>query len=282
LSRVNRSPDSAAPGAACPSRDLQPTTDTRAATNLLVPATPVVAQGASLSPSVLPPLSVSPSRNKPVAWALQVAILLGAAFPAFLDLYVVHRDGINVVYLDQWLVVPLFQKLYAGTLTLGDLFAQHNEHRILFPRILMLALGAVTRYDTVSEMYCSWLLLVASAFIFYLACRRTLGASRTTTLAILPLSFVAFSLRQQEALLFGFEVQWTLGLTSVLAAIYFLDSAAESKAAFLGAAFAGIVSSYSFASGLLIWPLGLFQLFVAHRGRDQALAPRNSGRLDCN
>src|SRR3954471_24168411 len=73
--------------------------------------------------------------------------------PACCGFLYVYTFGVNVVAGDEWAVVPLFEKLYAGELSLSDLLAQHNEHRIFFPRIAMLSLGVITQWNVIAEMY---------------------------------------------------------------------------------------------------------------------------------
>jgi len=81
------------------------------------------------------PLFVFLSRHGPLVLAL---------VPLAFLLCVVARYAVPVPYWDQWEFVPLLEKTYHGQLTFHDLWAQHNEHRILFPRIIMLALAHLT------------------------------------------------------------------------------------------------------------------------------------------
>src|SRR5262245_35820129 len=63
-----------------------------------------------------------------------------AAFPFLILIWAVARYSIDVPFLDQWDLVPLIDKMYQGQLTFHDLWMQFNEHRILFPKIIMLGL----------------------------------------------------------------------------------------------------------------------------------------------
>jgi len=54
---------------------------------------------------------------------------------------------------NEWKMIPLIEKMYNGTLSFSDLLAQHNENRILFPRVVMLSIGSITRYNTIAEMF---------------------------------------------------------------------------------------------------------------------------------
>ena len=66
--------------------------------------------------------------------------------PPILLLIFVKVFGVNVAYADEWTLVPMIEKLKAGTLTFGELYRGHNEHRILIPRIVMLLLAHITLF----------------------------------------------------------------------------------------------------------------------------------------
>ena len=44
----------------------------------------------------------------------------------------------DIPFADEWLVVNLLDKFRAGTLTFWDIFAHHNEHRIVTTKIILL------------------------------------------------------------------------------------------------------------------------------------------------
>ena len=52
------------------------------------------------------------------------------ALPAALYLWVIQQYGVNVIRGDQWADVKLIKASYSGHLSLGTLWAQHNEDRI--------------------------------------------------------------------------------------------------------------------------------------------------------
>src|SRR6267142_5943506 len=64
-----------------------------------------------------------------------------AAVPLLILIWVVARYAIDVPYLDQWDFAPLIDKMYQGQLTFHDLWMQFNEHRIFFPKLIMLGLA---------------------------------------------------------------------------------------------------------------------------------------------
>jgi hypothetical protein len=80
--------------------------------------------------------------------------------PAALSYLYVHAFGVNVVFADAWDMVLVFRKWSSGRLAFADLYAQHNEHRMFFPKGAELFLGILTRYNNVAEMY-----LIVSCFL---------------------------------------------------------------------------------------------------------------------
>src|SRR5579862_5169820 len=91
--------------------------------------------------------------------AARVIVVLLMAVPAFLAFNYIYRFGVDAVFWDEWVLVPLVDKLDRGTLSFSDLFAAHSEHRILFPQLLMLGIAEATHFNTLVTMYVSFALL---------------------------------------------------------------------------------------------------------------------------
>ena len=187
-------------------------------------------------------------------------VLLGIALllPALLAANLVWRFGVDVPYWDQWELVAPLDHLFAGTLRSAELFAQHNEHRILFPRMVMLGLARLTRWDTRAEMWVSYLLLVAVALTLLAEHRRAFGASWISLWLFVPAPWIMFSLRQSENLLWGWQLQVPLAALGVVLSMVAIERGGGRG---LGLAIAGaVLASFSFAAGLAVWPAGLVLL----------------------
>src|SRR4030043_2004153 len=61
---------------------------------------------------------------------------------------------------DQWDLVPLLEKSYQGTLSFPDLWAQHNEHRAFFPRMIMIILARLSGWNISYELAMNILLAI--------------------------------------------------------------------------------------------------------------------------
>ena len=182
-------------------------------------------------------------------------------------MYYVWLFGVNVVFYDEWFVVLLIQRATTGRLSIADLFAQHNESRPFFPRLVMLALDTVTRFNTVAEMILSWVFLCLTGLLIFFSCRRLLrdNSSPLSPLWFLPISFLLFSFRQYESILWGFTLIIYMSIFGSVAALYFLESSKRVDLRFTLSCLCGILASFSFSTGLLVWPVGLFLALISKR-----------------
>ncbi len=175
-------------------------------------------------------------------------------------------------YLDQWEFVPLLQKMYEGRLRPVDLWAQHNEHRLIFPRLLMLVMARLSNWNIGWELATN---LVLGACLFVVLAwrieRTRSTAGRTELIWLLPIvSLFVFSMSQWENWFLGWQVQEFLNILAVACGLLLLSSNAERMSAFrfAGACVAGIVATYSFANGLLFWPIGMAVVLVGRNRGD--------------
>ena len=169
----------------------------------------------------------------------------------------VARYATNGVYWDEWNWVELMRRSSGGTLTLGDLWAQHNENRMLFPNMIALALGNITGVSDIAFMYLGAILLVAGVLLLIVGCRRDL---LKYPLAYLPAIFLFFSLAQYENTLWAFQFAWFLIVACICCVLVLLTPPQLRLWHLLVSVALGIVASYSSLAGLTIWPAGLLAL----------------------
>jgi len=142
---------------------------------------------------------------------------------------------------------------------LGALFDQHNEHRIFLPRALMLGLHHLSAFDTRWPMFGSWICLAVAAVPLY---REIRSDRQISWFAFAPITWLLFSLRQQENLLWGWQLQICMCAMLVITSLALLSRSEKSDATLAGAIAAGVGASFSFSTGLLVWPAGLFQCLL--------------------
>lgn len=197
--------------------------------------------------------------------ALEVLICTLAAIPLIALIVYVNRYGVDLPFLDQWEFIPVLEKFYQGHLTFSDLWQQHNEHRIFFPRIVFLVLARMTHWNIRYEMAAN--IIVAAGIFLAIAyqIRKTSRAtgSRYLMWTVPAVSVITFSLMQWENWLWGWELQIFMNLLAVVMGIILLSSRPFKWSRLAWSMLLGILATYSFANGSLYWPIGLILLIIS-------------------
>jgi hypothetical protein len=204
------------------------------------------------------------------SWLIPVATLLGFAIPALSYLWMIHAYGVNVIFVDEWDDITLIGQAFSGTLHLSTLWAQHNENRIFFPNLIVVALGYTTHLNVVTEEYLSALMLFGATALVICAHKRRSPGRRWIWYC--PVAFLLLSLAQANNALWGFQMAWYLVLLMVALALFLLDQEPPSWLVFGGAIAAAVVASFSSLQGLLVWPAGLLLIYLRRRPGHFAVA----------
>ena len=116
------------------------------------------------------------------------------AAPALISVLLVIHYGVNVPYGDEWTIVDLNQTIQKNGLHFSSFFEQHNEHRIIFPRIVLLATAVMSKWNVVPQMLLTQLMLVIVAVCYckYFISRN--GRDSKILWATVPLMILLFSL----------------------------------------------------------------------------------------
>jgi hypothetical protein len=175
---------------------------------------------------------------------------------------------VNVIFGDEWELVPLIRNWFEHGLSFRELWAQHAYNRLVFPKLLILMTAHLTSFNTKAYMYVCAALLVAS-YVCLVCLYARLGSGSLMTLV--PTSYVYFGLVQWENALWGFQMAWYLVLFCLIAglsALSWLESQRPfwNKAALPVALALSTVASFSSLQGLFVWPCGLFYL-ICRRSR---------------
>ena len=152
-------------------------------------------------------------------------------------------------------------------------FAQHNEHRILFPRLVWTALAFMTHWNLRVEMLVNVVpALIAFAAFYWLALNQAKRAGGSLSkLANFTTSLFLFSLVQYGAWLWGIVGQFLFAQAAVAVAIWVC--AIEKPAPWTRFGLAAIfcfVASFSSVQGLLSWIALLPCIAVLQAGKRPA------------
>ncbi len=197
---------------------------------------------------------------------LYALAMLGLALPIAAYFWLINHYALNTIYADQWYNISLIEH----PLSFSALWAQHDEHRILVPNLIVLILAHTTHLNVLSEEYLSGLLLCVALGLLILADKRSFRS--TPWIYYCPVAFVLLSFVQAGSTLFGFQLSWYLAIVALAVALFLLDRADLNKLALTGAIAAAVVGSFSAFEGLFIWPVGLLVLYRRRCSRGRELA----------
>ncbi len=207
------------------------------------------------------------SRRNNTLWTLLALAPLG-----FL-LFWIARLAMDMPYLDAWDFALVLQKSYEGQLSFRDLVAQHNESRMLFPRLVMLPLAHLTDWNILAEV--GGVVLLAG--LVFLAVNRQLRAAFRQSFGRAPAGWIAmvfacllFSVLQHENWSFGFTLGGLLSLAAAVGGLALLAQPGFSWPRLWTALLAGTVAMYSYSNGMLFWVVGLLPLAAALREERRA------------
>jgi len=183
-------------------------------------------------------------------------IFLGV-LPALVLLTDIRAFAVNVPFMDDWQFVPLLEKARNGTLTFQDLWAPHDEHRLLLPRIIVIASMFATGGDyRVQSLITFSVVAVISACLLWLMVR--LNGSRNSVFWTWALANIAlFSPIQFHNWLWPMQFAYFLPYTFLALCFCTLYARIPALPKFVMAAVFALAGNYSFVQGNLIWPAAL-------------------------
>jgi hypothetical protein len=203
--------------------------------------------------------------------------------PLFLLLmYVFFR--VDIPYLDQWEFVLFLEKWHEGTLGMAEFWAQHNEHRLLFPRLIMLGLASLSSWNVELELLTNTLLGTAIFALVTWQVRRTMLQVKGPPVwgVLVLVSLLLFTLSQWRNWFLGWQLQVFLNVLAVVGICILLSAPIVLSPAgmrrlwlrFMVSLILAVVAAYSFANGILAWPVGLVLLILTREREDQSREAR--------
>lgn len=145
------------------------------------------------------------SNNTSLNLTKKVIVNIAIILPIIFTFYFVYNYGHIIPYWDEWELVPLIEKMYNHTLTLADLWSQHNEHRIIFPKIVMLTLACLSHWNILLELCTNIVLAIFILLLLLSVLKNTLKTS-SSWLKIFT-SLMVFSMVQYENWSWGWQIQ---------------------------------------------------------------------------
>jgi hypothetical protein len=172
-------------------------------------------------------------------------VLLAVQLFTFIRTY-----GVDAPFYDEWELVPALTG--HQPITLEWLWSQHNEHRILLPRLVYLAVLKIARYNFRAMYSTIAVLLTLGSAGLLLAARRLRGRF---DYADLFLPMVVMTVGQFENLLWGFQIAFILpGAILLLVVILAIWRPKIDFVSALGILVATLASPLSGGAGLALAP----------------------------
>lgn len=184
---------------------------------------------------------------------------------------------VDVPFRDEWELVPHLEQLYEGTLSVYDIWKPQNEHRVFFPKIVLLSLAWLSHWNNLYELLLNLAIAVATFLVLVRHTNQVRRCIADGNAAWIPLVFslLVFSLNQFENWFMGLQLCLFLNVFSVVVGYTLLARALTSWRCFLGAVGCGLLATFSFANGLLYWPIALLMLGLLTIAKGQ----RHDGQL---
>jgi hypothetical protein len=188
-------------------------------------------------------------------WFAAVA-LIALALPPAAVLHLIASRAVNVPYSDEWSLVLFVLKAHAGTVSWSDLWAQHNEHRIVSLRLISLLLLPFTGFNLVTYMLIAFAMATTSLMLMWRALRWTFPAAPgELPLALsIVVSLFVFSLVQWETWIHSMPaLQGQLTTLCAAVTVWALSRWPQRPLALVVSGLATVLSMTALASGLLLW-----------------------------
>ncbi len=182
------------------------------------------------------------------------------AAPFALCLWFVERFSVDVPWGDNWMCIRMLESAAANDLSWSDvLFYQVNQHVVGVPYACMIELARLTHYDVRAGMLASAIILLAGAGLVVAMAKKRLAKGLAAPIALIPISFLACTLRHYENLLSG-QLEMLMSSSAFVLTIYLLDQVEGLSIALPLAMVSAAISTFSFGNGVLSLPIGLLLL----------------------
>ncbi len=165
------------------------------------------------------------------------------------------RFGVNVPFYDQWVLPALFEKTATGTLAFKDLFELHNNHRILFPRLIFIGLGFISSWNIKLELLFSLGLAILTFILLYkLSAKTSKNKNYFFHFTNILTALIFFALAQSENWLWGFQIAlFLINFCVILSCFILTQEQVKPKTKLFIAAIPCLIASFSSAQGLMSW-----------------------------
>lgn len=200
---------------------------------------------------------------------------IATALPMLATTAFVLAFGVDLPQVDEWNMIDGLAEVLAGGVSATQLASMlwfpHNEHTAVFPRALIVLMAWATGWNLRALMILT-VLCFGIALLFMRTVLRRIPGSPAWPIA--AASCFLFSLHGEDNWLWGLQIHIGLAVLGVIGALCALGRDVLRARWVIAASLCGIVASWSFLNGLVVWPIGLLLILVRHcdRSRDRLVA----------
>lgn len=132
---------------------------------------------------------------------------------AIIGLLFVKRFAVNMPLADDWVFIDLICRMKNGSLTIIDLFKQHNEHRLILSNLIFIVNNFIKPWNLINIMYLNIVIVLLSSFVVLAIARRISGMNWFVAIFV---PAVLFSFTQH------FDFLHVINIQHLLAILFFL------------------------------------------------------------
>ncbi|CCH56975.1 hypothetical protein BN8_06366 [Fibrisoma limi BUZ 3] len=206
-----------------------------------------------------------PPKYKPTFW--QIILFFFAPISV---IFCISLLAVDIPFYDQWRFIQLIHLAKTNKLTIIDLWAQHNEHRCIFPKLIMLIFAHWTHWNIRVEIFANIILAVVTLLVLCKAATKQFSEVGKSAKPLKPytlytaFSVLIFSLAQVENWMWGWQMTVFMNILCTISGFYVLCLTPFNRNLSWLVAFAcGVIATYSFANGLLYWFISFGVLLVS-------------------
>lgn len=177
--------------------------------------------------------------------------------PAVLTARLLQRYAVNIPFLDDWMFTPMYEKARGmhGGLTLHDFFIVQMEHRLAWPRLIIVALDRLFPGNFIAQCWVTYGLMGLTTVNIGLLLKRCGGEFRRWWPLLALASALIFSPVQYQILLWPMMFQVATPTAALTSALVILGTGWPLWLRFTLCVLCALAASLSIASGLLLWLL---------------------------
>lgn len=186
---------------------------------------------------------------------LPVLTFVVAAVPIAFLIILVRRYAVPIPMLDDWEMAPLIVKSHTGGLSFSDIFAQQQESRTVFPKLIFILFALGRYWDPRIEMFLSILICCLTSWGIYLLLRKSNLSALSGAVAFVLMVLLIFSPAQQELWIFASGFPSFVPASCVVWGLVVIRSNRPLWVKFTLCLTLSVFSSFTLANGLLVWAL---------------------------